>query len=201
MTGTTGPVGPAIASNFTIRGNVSFYSGLEAIAAGGAVEGDAYVVEATQHVYIWVPYTAGGVSGYEWVDAGVINGPTGPTGPMGVSSGGGGAGSCVYLINAPGASFTLGSVGSGGGVSVLSGTDSASNNIVSFTAIPFGPPPTLTVGLPSAVLNGTFVFLSYPGSIDITLSNSATSGSYSMSSFPSIAFSDGTSWYLNGASI
>ena len=76
VTGTTGPVGPAIASNFTIRGNVSSYSGLEAIAAGGAVAGDGYLVQDTNHLWIWT-LNPGGM-GYQWVDAGMIAGPTGP---------------------------------------------------------------------------------------------------------------------------
>ena len=77
-TGPSGPTGPtgSQGSGFTYKGTVATVIALPAI---GNTVGDAYVVQADDHIYIW--------DGATWTDAGpvttTITGPTGSTGPTG----------------------------------------------------------------------------------------------------------------------
>lgn len=72
-TGGSGPTGPA-GSSFTIKGTVATTGDLPST---GNTVGDAYIVSATQDLYVW--------NGASWVNVGKIVGPTGPTGSTGPS--------------------------------------------------------------------------------------------------------------------
>ncbi len=75
-TGPYGPTGPA-GSGIVLKGAVATVGDLP---SSGNQPGDAYIVSASGHLYVW--------SGSEWIDAGQYVGPTGPqgaTGPTGAS--------------------------------------------------------------------------------------------------------------------
>jgi len=69
--GATGPTGPA-GTSFTIKGTVATVGDLPST---GNTTGDAYIVSATQDLYVW--------NGTAWTNVGKIVGPTGPTGSTG----------------------------------------------------------------------------------------------------------------------
>lgn len=70
-TGGSGPTGPA-GTSFTIKGTVPTISDLPST---GNTTGDAYIVAATNDLYVW--------NGAAWTNVGKIVGPTGPTGAVG----------------------------------------------------------------------------------------------------------------------
>lgn len=70
-TGPTGSQGPA-GTGITFKGTVPTVADLPS----GATVGDAFIVEADKHLYIW--------SGSAWDDAGELQGPPGETGPQGI---------------------------------------------------------------------------------------------------------------------
>jgi len=75
-TGPYGPTGPA-GSGIVLKGAVATVGDLP---SSGNQPGDAYIVSASGHLYVW--------SGSSWIDAGQYVGPTGPqgsTGPTGAS--------------------------------------------------------------------------------------------------------------------
>lgn len=82
-TGPNGPTGPTgvAGTSFTIKGSVATVGDLP--AAGNTV-GDAYIVTATQDLYVW--------NGTAWTNVGKVVGPTGPTGATGPAGGAGVAG-------------------------------------------------------------------------------------------------------------
>ena len=74
--GSTGPQGPqgpsgATGAGVSIKGTAATVGALP----GGAATGDAYIVIADGHLYVW--------NGSSWTDAGPIVGPQGPQGPTG----------------------------------------------------------------------------------------------------------------------
>lgn len=85
-TGTGGPLGPtgptgAAGTSFTIKGTVP---NVASLPATGNTVGDAYIVTATQELYVW--------DGAAWDNLGQIVGPTGSTGPTGPAGSTGAAG-------------------------------------------------------------------------------------------------------------
>ena len=75
--GTNGPTGPtgAAGTGITYKGTVATVG---ALPSSGNTAGDAYVVTADDHLYVW--------NGSAWTDAGpVAASVTGPTGPTGVA--------------------------------------------------------------------------------------------------------------------
>ena len=73
--GPTGPTGPQGVS-INAKG---FVATVGALPASANLNGDAYVVQADDHLYVW--------SGTAWIDSGRFVGPTGATGPTGPSGG------------------------------------------------------------------------------------------------------------------
>ena len=86
-TGIGGPTGPtgSPGDGITYKGTVATVGNLP---SSGNAAGDAYVVTADNHLYIW--------NGSVWTDAGLVStgitGPTGPTGPTGAAGATGGVG-------------------------------------------------------------------------------------------------------------
>lgn len=74
-TGTTGAVGAA-GRSISVKGTKATTS---LLPASGNVAGDAWIVLADLHLYVW--------DGTQWVDAGQFQGPTGATGPATISIG------------------------------------------------------------------------------------------------------------------
>ena len=69
LQGSQGPAGLGI----SLKGNVATVGSLP----GGAANGDAYIVNADGHLYVWASGTS------SWVDAGNITGPQGVQGAQG----------------------------------------------------------------------------------------------------------------------
>lgn len=111
--GSNGPTGPtgAAGGGITYKGTVATFG---ALPSSGNTVGDAYVVTADDHLYIW--------NGSAWTDAGLVStsvtGPTGPTGSAG----------------AAGATGPTGATGNTGGVGPTGPTGAAST-----VAGPTGP--------------------------------------------------------------
>jgi len=82
-TGPNGPTGPtgAAGTSFIVKGSVATVGNLP---SSGNTTGDAYIVTATQDLYVW--------NGTAWTNVGKIVGPTGPTGATGAVGGTGVAG-------------------------------------------------------------------------------------------------------------
>ena len=74
IVGPTGPTGPtgAAGTSFIVKGSVPTVGDLP---SSGNTTGDAYIVTATQDLYVW--------NGTAWTNVGKIVGPTGPTGAAG----------------------------------------------------------------------------------------------------------------------
>ena len=104
--GTNGPTGPA-GGGITYKGTVATVGTLP---SGGNTAGDAYVVTADDHLYIW--------DGSAWTDAGPVStGVTGPTGPTGVA----GAAGAVGPTGATGSTGGVGPTGPTGANSTVAG--------------------------------------------------------------------------------
>lgn len=82
--GTAGPTGPTgtAGTSFIIKGSVATVGDLP---SSGNTTGDAYIVTATQDLYVW--------NGTAWTNVGKIVGPTGPTGSTGATGATGPTGS------------------------------------------------------------------------------------------------------------
>lgn len=82
--GTAGPTGPTgtAGTSFIIKGSVATVGNLPTT---GNTTGDAYIVTATQDLYVW--------NGTAWTNVGKIVGPTGPTGSTGATGATGPTGS------------------------------------------------------------------------------------------------------------
>lgn len=104
--GSIGPTGPTGAkgddgTSVNIVGSVATSGDLP---GAGNTEGDGYITQDTGHLWVW--------DGTQWVDAGVIVGPTGPTGPAGLAGPTGPTG----LAGATGPTGPTGSQGNTGAI-------------------------------------------------------------------------------------
>lgn len=74
--GATGPEGPqgAAGTGINVKGTVPNHASLP---SSGMADGDAYITEDTDHLWIWDAETT------TWIDAGNIQGPQGPAGAQG----------------------------------------------------------------------------------------------------------------------
>lgn len=107
LQGTTGPTGP-MGKNLTILGAVAD----EASLPTGGLQGDVYVTEDTDHMFVW--------DGAEWDDIGPAGaiGSTGATGPMGAT--GSGATGSSGPSGATGPTGPIGATGASGvGLAIL----------------------------------------------------------------------------------
>ena len=150
-TGPTGPTGPE-GAGITYKGTVATVG---ALPPTGNNNGDAYIVLADDHIYIW--------DGTSWTDAGLvttgITGPTGPTGAAGTAGATGptGAASTQAGPTGPtGAAGAAGPTGPGGGGSgtVTSIQASGGSTGLTFSGGPITTSGTLTLGGTLAVTNG-----------------------------------------------
>ena len=151
--GTAGPTGPTgtAGTSFIIKGSVATVGNLPTT---GNTTGDAYIVTATQDLYVW--------NGTAWTNVGKIVGPTGPTGSTGTtgatgptgSNGGIGPTGSVGPIGPTGTTGSTGPVGPTGasGLSGPTGPTGAAGPVgpigVTGPAGPAGPAgPTGPIGV------------------------------------------------------
>lgn len=163
--GANGPTGPTGASGtgFTYKGTVATVGNLP--SSGNAV-GDAYVVTATNRLYVW--------DGSAWTDAGPvaasITGPTGatgatggvgPTGPTGVTGAGGPTGPTGANSTVAGPTGPTGASGTSVGLTTfLDGATATGPQAYNLLVVPnTGTQTTLTrtTNSSSGVLLGSFV--------------------------------------------
>lgn len=163
--GTNGPTGPTGASGtgFTYKGTVATVGNLP--SSGNAV-GDAYVVTATNRLYVW--------DGSAWTDAGPVStsitGPTGatgatggvgPTGPTGVTGAGGPTGPTGANSTVAGPTGPTGASGTSVGLTTfLDGATATGPQAYNLLVVPnTGTQTTLTrtTNSTSGVLLGSFV--------------------------------------------
>ena len=135
-TGATGPTGPT-GAGITIKGTVATTS---ALPSTGNTVGDAYIVSADGHLYVW--------SGSSWTDAGAIVGPTGPTGATGPTgpSGPTGATGATGATGSQGPTGPTGDTGSQGATGATGATGPTG---------PTGPQPSLSSTNPLALGTAT----------------------------------------------
>lgn len=144
-TGATGPEGAGI----TYKGTVA---SVGALPPTGNNNGDAYIVTANDHIYIW--------DGTAWTDGGpvttAVTGPTGPTGPTGVGPTGPTGAGPTGPTGIAGAGGPTGPTGPGGGGSgtVTSIQASGGSTGLTFSGGPITTSGTLTLGGTLAVTNG-----------------------------------------------
>jgi hypothetical protein len=163
--GTNGPTGPtgAAGTGFTYKGTVATVG---ALPSSGNTVGDAYVVTATNRLYVW--------DGSAWTDAGPvaasITGPTGatgatggvgPTGPTGVTGAGGPTGPTGANSTVAGPTGPTGASGTSVGLTTfLDGATATGPQAYNLLTIPnTGSQTTLTrtTNSSSGVLLGSFV--------------------------------------------
>lgn len=163
--GTNGPTGPtgAAGTGITYKGTVATVGNLP--SSGNAV-GDAYVVTADDHLYVW--------NGSAWTDAGPvaasITGPTGatgatggvgPTGPTGVTGAGGPTGPTGANSTVAGPTGPTGAPGTSVGLTTfLDGATATGPQAYNLLVVPnTGTQTTLTrtTNSTSGVLLGSFV--------------------------------------------
>lgn len=149
--GPTGPTGPE-GAGITYKGTVATVG---ALPPTGNNNGDAYIVLADDHIYIW--------DGTAWTDAGLvttgITGPTGPTGAAGSAGATGPTGAASTQVGPTGptgAAGAAGPTGPGGGGSgtVTSISASGGSTGLTFSGSPITTSGTLTLGGTLAVTNG-----------------------------------------------
>lgn len=180
--GTNGPTGPtgAAGTGFTYKGTVATVG---ALPSSGNTAGDAYVVTADDHLYIW--------DGSAWTDAGPVSTSiTGPTGPTGVAG-------------AAGAVGPTGPTGDTGGVGPTGPT--GANSTVAGPTGPTGAPGTsvgLTTFLDGATATGpqAYNLLTIPNTGSQTTLSIATNSSTStlIGSFVTEAGVPGNSSFVGG---
>ena len=163
--GTNGPTGPtgAAGTGITYKGTVATVG---ALPSSGNTVGDAYVVTADDHLYVW--------NGSAWTDAGPvaasITGPTGatgatggvgPTGPTGVTGAVGPTGPTGAASTVAGPTGPTGASGTSVGLTTfLDGATATGPQAYSLLTIPnTGSQTTLTIttNSSSGTLIGSFV--------------------------------------------
>jgi len=163
--GTNGPTGPtgAAGTGITYKGTVATVGNLP---SSGNTAGDAYVVTADDHLYVW--------NGSTWTDAGPvaasITGPTGatgatggvgPTGPTGVTGAGGPTGPTGANSTVAGPTGPTGASGTSVGLTTfLDGATATGPQAYNLLVVPnTGTQTTLTrtTNSTSGVLLGSFV--------------------------------------------